>query len=53
MVVRKRPIPLRVMLAASEKKALMEAANETGVALSVYVRMMALEALRRRDPKAA
>jgi hypothetical protein len=53
VIMRKRPIPIRVMLSSAEKEALSKAADETGVALSVYVRMMALEAMRKREANRA
>lgn len=49
VVVRKRPIPVRVMLTPSEKKMLISASDDVGVALSVFMRMAALEAARKRE----
>ena len=41
------------MLSEAEKSELRNAADAAGMALSVFIRVMALEAARRRETKAA
>lgn len=53
VVTRKRPIPVRVMLSSAEKATLAQAADEMGVAMSVFMRISSLETARRRETKAA
>ena len=50
---RKRPNNFPVMLSDAEKAELRKAADNAGMALSVFIRVMALEAARRRETKAA
>jgi hypothetical protein len=50
---RKRPNSFPVMLSDEEKAELRKAADAAGMALSVFLRVMALEAARRREPRAA
>ena len=50
---RERPDSVRVMVAEDERDELQKAANATGMALSVFIRVAALEAARRRETKAA
>jgi uncharacterized protein (DUF1778 family) len=50
---RERPDSVRVMVAEDERNELQKAANAAGMALSVFVRVAALEAARRRGQKAA
>jgi len=50
---RERPDSVRVMVAEDERNELQKAANATGMALSVFIRVAALEAARRRETKAA
>ena len=50
---RKRPNHLPIMLSDEEKKELRAAADRAGMALSVFIRVTALEAARRRETKAA
>ena len=50
---RERPDSVRVMVAEDERNELQKAANAAGMALSVFVRVSALEAARRREQKAA
>ena len=45
---RERPDSVRVMVAEDERDELQKAANAAGMALSVFIRVMALEAARRR-----
>ena len=45
----KRPDRLPVMLTPAERDELKEAAARAGMALSVFLRVMALEAARRRE----
>ena len=44
----KRPEAIRLMVSASELKELVDAANEMGLPLSVYIRVKMLELVRRR-----
>ena len=50
---RERPDSVRVMVAEDERDELQKAANAVGMALSVFIRVTALEAARRRETKAA
>lgn len=50
---RERADSVRVMVAEDERDELQKAANATGMALSVFIRVMALEAARRRVAQAA
>jgi uncharacterized protein (DUF1778 family) len=50
---RERPDSVRVMVAEDERNELQKAANAAGMALSVFIRVTALEAARRRETKAA
>ena len=50
---RKRPNHLPVMLSDEEKSELRKAADNAGMALSVYIRVAALEAARHRVVRAA
>ena len=50
---RKRPNHLPIMLSDEEKTELRKAADRAGMAMSVFIRVMALEAARRREVKAA
>ena len=45
---RERADSIRVMVAEDERDELQKAANATGMALSVFIRVHALEAARRR-----
>jgi uncharacterized protein (DUF1778 family) len=45
---RKRPGHIRVMVSFEEKAEMQHAANELGMALSVFLRWAALEAARQR-----
>jgi hypothetical protein len=45
---RSRPEGIPVMVSKAEKKELLKAADQAGMALSVYVRVTALEAARLR-----
>jgi uncharacterized protein (DUF1778 family) len=47
--VRKRPIPIRVMLSPIEKDMLRRAAEDFGVATSAFIRLMAVDAAKRRQ----
>ena len=49
----KRPKHVPVMLAEEEKTELQKAADIAGMALSVFIRVSALEAARRRVTQAA
>jgi hypothetical protein len=49
----KRPARLPVMLTPAERDELKEAAARAGMGVSVFLRVMALEAARRRETKAA
>ncbi len=49
----KRPARLPVMLTPSERDELKEAAARAGMGVSVFLRVMALEAARRRETRAA
>ena len=49
----KRPRQIPLMVADEEKLELQRAADRMGVALSVFIRVHALEAARRRETKAA
>lgn len=44
---KKRPISLRVLVSPAEHEELVKAADRAGMALSVYIRAMSLEAARR------
>jgi hypothetical protein len=46
---RKRPFIVAVQLDAREKRELKQAADQTGLALSVFVRMIALATVRRGE----
>ena len=50
---RERPAAIRVMVAENERDELQKVANSTGMALSVFIRVAALEAARRRTAQAA
>jgi uncharacterized protein (DUF1778 family) len=49
----KRPKHVPLMLSEAEKAELRKAADAAGMALSVFIRVTALEAARRRESKAA
>ena len=49
----KRPKHVPIMVTEKEKAELQKAANDIGMALSVFIRVTALEAARRREAKAA
>ena len=49
----KRPKHVPLMLSEAEKAELRKAADAAGMALSVFIRVMALEAARRRESRAA
>ena len=50
---RKRPNHLPIMLSDKERDELRKTADAAGMALSVFIRVSALEAARRREQKAA
>ena len=47
MIKRRRPLPLVVYLDEKEQRELNKAADQSGMALSVFVRALALSAVRR------
>jgi hypothetical protein len=49
----KRPESIKVMVDATELAELKRAAEHAGMGLSVFLRVMALEAARRRESRAA
>ena len=49
----KRPESIKVMLSEEESAELQKAAEHASMGLSVFVRVTALEAARRRETKAA
>jgi hypothetical protein len=50
---RKRTASVQIMLTDDEREEIRNAAFQVGMAISVFVRVMALEAARRRAEKAA
>ena len=46
----KRPRHIPLMVTEAEKGELQKAADRTGMALSVFIRVVALEAARQREP---